>query len=129
MAEERPISWLSDLIIIMFVIFSFFAAISMIRDPTYHIVLTNSKDLPLVHDATLASPYNINTTFILPNSTKLVFDQFNRQVGLVKIDKTEKGALSYPIITNKNLGSKLDYKIEQPKTNKTGEFNITIKNE
>ena len=129
MAIDKPISWLGDLILVMFVIISFFVSISMIRDPMFHITLMSSKDIPLVHDSTLATSHNIESRVVLPNSTKLVFDQFYYKIGLTKIDKAEDEALAYPVIKNQNLMENINYDILQPSKEKIGEFNITVKNE
>jgi hypothetical protein len=129
MAEEKQILWIGELILALFVFLAFLAAISYIRDPTFHSIIKNSKDLPLFYDTLLASPHNMNSTFIIPSSTKLIFDQSNCKLGITKISKLDNEAILYYCIKNENLMNKIQYNLKQGEKDKAGEFNISIKNE
>jgi len=71
----------------------------------------------------------MNSTFIIPSSTKLIFDQSNCKLGITKISKLDNEAILYYCIKNENLMNKIQYNLKQGEKDKAGEFNISIKNE
>jgi len=140
----RQLLILVDVMIVIIITLVFFQTVYKVVDDTHHQLLISSKDVPLFHDAAMASPHNIiKAKFIIPENTRLVLSNLDlstaaktmqkgehgSKIGLVEAEYTDDWSLAYPYILNKNIANKIIDTINQPVEEKKGEYIISIQNE